>query len=68
MPQREFEITIGPDGKVEVLIQGYKGKKCLEAVKVFEEIVGEIRSQRETKEFYEPDDDVHINVDQRRPV
>ena len=46
MPQREFEITIAPDGSVEVLVKGYKGKSCLEAMKIFEQVVGEMKSQR----------------------
>lgn len=58
MPQREFNITIGRDGTVELHVSGYKGKSCLEAVKVFQEIVGELSSQRETSEFYEPDEQV----------
>jgi hypothetical protein len=66
MPQREFEITIAPDGAVELHIQGYKGKRCLEAVKMFEQIVGEVKSQRETSEFYEPDEMVQYRIDQRR--
>ena len=63
MRQRDFEITISPDGHVEVHVKGYKGRKCLDAVKVFEEIVGEIQTQRETREFYEPDEDVRLNID-----
>ena len=65
MPQREFEITIAPDGSVEVLVKGYKGKSCLEAMKIFEQVVGEMKSQRETSEFYEPDEQVQINIEQR---
>jgi hypothetical protein len=41
MPQREFEITIAPDGSVE------------------------LKSKRETSEFYEPDEHVQINLEQR---
>jgi hypothetical protein len=65
MPQREFEITIAPDGSVEVLVKGYKGKSCLEAMKIFEQVVGEMKSQRETSEFYEPDEQVRFNIEQR---
>jgi len=65
MPQREFDITIGPDGSVELHVQGYKGKRCVEAMKMFEQIVGELKSQRETSEFYEPEEQVQYNVDQR---
>ena len=65
MPQREFEITIAPDGSVEVLVKGYKGKSCLEAMKIFEQVVGEMKSRRETSEFYEPDEQVRFNIEQR---
>jgi hypothetical protein len=65
MPQREFDITIGPDGSVQVHIQGYKGKGCLEALKLFEKVVGEVQSQQMTAEFYEPDEQVRFNIEQR---
>jgi hypothetical protein len=65
MPQREFDITIGPDGNVELHVKGYKGKGCLEAMKLFEQIVGEVKAQRETNEFYEPEEQVRYQIDQR---
>ena len=65
MPQREFEICIGKDGSVELQIRGFKGKACLDVAKMFEGIVGEIKAQRETSEFYEPDDQVQIHLDRR---
>jgi len=64
MPQREFDITIGKDGSVEVHIKGYKGRACLEVAKIFEEIIGETQSQQHTSEFYEPDEDVRRHLDQ----
>lgn len=65
MRQREFEITIGPDGSVEVHVKGYKGKRCLEAVKLFEQIVGETRSQQLTSEYYDPEEEVQYHIEQR---
>ena len=65
MPHREFNITIAPDGNVQVHIQGYKGKSCLEVMKMFEQVVGELQSRRETSEFYEPDEQVQLNIEQR---
>jgi hypothetical protein len=65
MPQREFDISIGKDGRVDLHIQGYKGRACHEAVKMFEKIVGELKSQRETSEFYEPDELVQFNIEQK---
>jgi len=64
MPQREIDITISPDGSVELHVQGYKGKSCLDAIKVFQEIVGELKEQRQTSEFYEPEEQVRYNIDQ----
>lgn len=65
MPQREFDITIGKDGSVELHVAGYKGKGCLEAMKIFQQIVGELRSEQKTGEFYEPEEQVRHNIDQR---
>jgi DUF2997 family protein len=65
MPQREFEITIAPNGSVELHVKGYKGKSCLEALKLFEQVVGELKSRRETSEFYEPDEHVQFNIEQK---
>ena len=65
MPQREFDITIGKDGSVQLHVKGYKGRSCLEAVKLFEQIVGEMKSQQQTSEFYEPDEQVRFNIEQK---
>ncbi|HEV2393166.1 MAG TPA: DUF2997 domain-containing protein [Verrucomicrobiae bacterium] len=65
MAQREFNITIGADGSVEVHVKGYKGRSCTEAVKLFEQIVGEIQSEQKTSEFYEPEEQVQFRIDQR---
>jgi hypothetical protein len=64
MPQREFEITIARDGTVELYVQGFKGKGCLEAVKMFEKIVGELESKQATSEFYEQDEEVRYRIEQ----
>ena len=61
---REYEITIGPTGEVELHIDGIKGKGCLEVVKLFESLVGEVREVRHTSSFFEPDDDVVIRNQQ----
>ena len=63
MPQREYEITIAPDGKVELSIHGHKGKGCLDVVKLFEQIVGAKESQQLTSEYYEPEEQVHYRID-----
>lgn len=64
MAQREFNISIGADGSVEVHVKGYKGRSCTEAVKLFEQIVGEIKAEQKTSEFYEPEELVQFRIDQ----
>jgi hypothetical protein len=62
MNQKEFAITITPEGRVEVHIQGYKGKAgCQSAAALIGKIVGHIDSQRETSEAYEPEETVRID-------
>ncbi len=46
-------------------VKGYKGKACLEVMKIFEQVVGELKSRTETNEFYEPDEQVQFNIEQR---
>ncbi len=65
MAQREFNITVGGDGSVQVDIKGYKGRSCSEAVKLFEQIVGEIKAEQKTSEFYEPEELVQFRIEQR---
>lgn len=65
MAQREFDITIAPDGSVELHVKGIKGRGCMEVIKLFEQIVGEIKSQEQTNEFYEPEEQVQFRIDQR---
>jgi hypothetical protein len=62
---REFEITIGKTGEVQLHVKGFKGRSCLEAMKAFEQIVGELKQQQLTSEFYEPDEQVQYRIDQR---
>jgi hypothetical protein len=65
MAEREFEICISPGGEVECLIKGYKGKRCHDAVKLLEEMVGQVKSQQATSEFYEPEEYVQYSLEQR---
>jgi hypothetical protein len=66
MPEREFDLTIAPDGSVELHVKGYKGKSCLEAMKLFEQIVGELKSQQATSEMYEPEEQVQYRIENRQ--
>lgn len=64
MNVREYEITIGPTGEVELHIEGMKGRGCLEVVKLFESLVGETRELRHLDAFHEPEGEVHLRAEQ----
>lgn len=65
MKAREYEITIGPTGEVEIHVEGFQGKGCVEAVRFFEQIVGQTQELRHTSGYYEPDEDVTLRHEQR---
>ena len=52
--KKELEITIGPDGEVQVLVKCIKGQSCVEETKFLEEALGNTIESRElTDEYYE---------------
>ena len=66
MKERELQIIISPTGEVNLHIHGYKGPSCLEVVKLFEQIVGSVKSYEKSRAFYEPDEDVRFHIDQHQ--
>jgi hypothetical protein len=52
--KKELEITIGPDGEVQVLVKCIKGASCTDETKFLEEALGNTIESRElTSEYYE---------------
>lgn len=66
MAEREFELTILPTGKVELHVAGVKGKGCLEAMQIFEKLLGRTEERQLTHEYYEPDEHVRFRLEQRQ--
>lgn len=62
MEQQEFEIEIKKSGEVKVHIKGVKGSKCMEYSKLFENMIGPIKEQELTAEYYEPESQIGIDV------
>lgn len=52
--RKELEITIGPDGEVQVLVKCIKGQSCVDETKFLEDALGGAVDSRElTSEYYE---------------
>ena len=54
LAQGEFDICIDPQGSIEVQVEALKGGTCLEVVKLFEQMVGELRNLRNTGPCHGP--------------
>jgi hypothetical protein len=55
MAEREFDITIDAQGSVELHVKAFRARGCLDALKLFEQIVGALKSEEGTSESYEPE-------------
>ncbi len=66
MAQHEVEIEITKQGDVKVHIKGVKGKACLEYAQWLTELVGKVKDQQLTSEYYEPE--VKTRVDLRQDL
>ena len=64
MAQHEVEISISKTGDVKVHVKGVKGKGCLEYAKWLTEIIGKVKKQQLTSEYYEPETKSRIDLQQ----
>jgi hypothetical protein len=65
MPQHDIEITITKTGEVKCHIKGVKGKGCMIYAKMLADIVGKIKNQQLTSEYYEPEPKTRIHLQQK---
>ena len=65
MENHEFDITIGTDGKVKVIVKGSQGQRCLELADLVRDIVGSEDSRELTSEYHGPDGQVRIQSEVR---
>ena len=49
----ELEIEIAADGQVRVVTHGVKGRRCLDYLEIFRELLGPVSSKQTTPEFNE---------------
>lgn len=66
--EKRIQIRIFPDGRVQAEVQGVKGKKCTDYIKILEEILeAETVDSSYTPEFYETEEIVLEN-EQRQKI
>jgi hypothetical protein len=64
MAQHDVEIEILKSGEVKVHIKGAKGKSCLTYAKWLTELIGNVKDQQLTSEYYEPEVKARIDLEQ----
>jgi hypothetical protein len=64
MAQHDVEITISRTGDVKVHVKGAQGKACLEYAKWLTKVIGKVKDQQMTSEFYEPEVKARIDLHQ----
>lgn len=65
MAQHDIEVTITKTGEVKVHVKGVKGKACLEYSKWLTDVIGSVKDQQLTSEYYEPETKAKIELRQQ---
>ncbi|MBF0225481.1 MAG: DUF2997 domain-containing protein [Desulfobacterales bacterium] len=62
----EIEVEIDEQGDVKIEVKGIKGKACLDYADIFQNVLGPIKEQRLTSEYYEQSSNILSQI--RRKV
>lgn len=68
MEDHDIEIEISSAGEVKIHVKGAKGKTCLSYVEFFKEMVGKMKEQQLTHEYYEPESKVRVAIENKQHV
>lgn len=65
---KRIQIQIFPDGSIQAEVQGIKGKKCTDYIKILEEILeAKTVDSAYTPEFYETEE-IQVNQSQHQEI
>lgn len=60
--KRDIVITIGPDGGVDIKVEGVPGGDCVDFTKFLEEELGDVTHREFTSEYYQVEEEAKIEV------
>lgn len=60
--KRDIVITIGPDGGVDIKVEGVPGGDCVDFTKFLEEELGDVTHREFTSEYYQVEEEAQIEV------
>jgi len=64
--KHDIEIEISETGEVKAHIKGIPGKGCSDVAKILKEIVGEVKSDTKTSEYYQPEPKIGIDLNSKK--
>ena len=60
--KRDITISIGPDGDVQIEVEGVPGTDCIDFTKFLEEELGDVTERQFTSEYYQEEEEVEDTV------
>lgn len=60
--KRDIVITIGPDGGVQIKVEGVPGTSCVDFTKFLEDELGDVTERIHTGEYYLEEEEVETGV------
>lgn len=65
---KQIQLRVYPDGRVEAVVRGVKGKRCTDYIKVLEDVLqAEVLESEYTPEYYETET-VELEETQRQQL
>lgn len=64
--RKQLKITIDEDGNANVDVDGFDGRKCLEATRDIEEAIGTVEDRNRKPSFYRQTDALRQRADPER--
>lgn len=58
--KRDILITIGPDGDVQLEVEGAAGKECLDLTRFLEEELGDVTDRQFTSAYYQEEEEEDV--------
>ncbi|MBN2532177.1 MAG: DUF2997 domain-containing protein [Spirochaetales bacterium] len=60
--RHDLNITITPNGKVEIEVKGVNGPMCVDITKELEEELGVVINREKTSEYYKEETEADIKI------
>lgn len=60
--KRDIVITIGPDGNLDIQVEGVPGGDCVDFTKFLEDELGEVTERQFTSEYFQEEEEVEETV------